>query len=109
MYTITFLPHTGDLSFEVTASSFEDVIRGAVAGMYEYMGPTALPGSATVSRTITAAGADCGELLVNFVAEVLSLSDTESDVNHFFAPTYLRGSPASKNCFPDAGFLTVRK
>ena len=75
----TSLEHTADIRIEVSGESIEDVFASALEGMTATIAPEYADPPGTVRRTISLRSDDYTSLLIDFLAEVLFLVQTERE------------------------------
>jgi len=79
-YKYKILPHPADIKLEITASSKEDIFRGALEGMAYIIQPNTSQKSVLKKEQIEIHSLDINALLVDFLNEVLAKSDIYNSV-----------------------------
>jgi len=74
------LEHTADFRIRAMGSSKEELFKNALAGMASVQKKDVLNKKAAVSRPVFIESIDLNALLVDFLSEVLSLSDSNQEV-----------------------------
>jgi SHS2 domain-containing protein len=74
------LEHTADVRIKAFGSSKEELLKNALAGMASIQKKDALNKKTAVSSPIFVESIDLNALLVDFLSEVLSLSDSNQEV-----------------------------
>jgi len=83
------LPHTADIQIRVYGASLKELFRHAVIGMFQVVGPKA-PGcrienervvcdELPISRDVETSSIDQSALLIDFLSDLLSLSDIHKE------------------------------
>ena len=85
MYSYEFLEHTGDIKLRVRGASVADLFVGAARGMMSFLyGEAAAGMQAEHKETIALQAPDRESLLVDWLSELLTLSDMRGHVfGHF--------------------------
>jgi len=79
-YKYKILPHPADIKLEITASSKEDIFRGALEGMAYIIQPNISKNSNLRKEEIEVHSMDINALLVDFLNEVLAKSDIHNSI-----------------------------
>jgi len=74
------LEHTADIRIKIFGSSKEDLIKNALAGMASIQKEDVLNKKAAIIRPIFVESIDLSALVVDFLGEVLALSDSNQEV-----------------------------
>lgn len=74
------LEHTADIRLKVSGSSKEDLFKNALAGMAFVQKKDSLEEKISVSKPLFVESIDLNALLVDFLSEVLALSDANQEV-----------------------------
>jgi len=77
-----FLEHTADVRMEVKGKDLKGLFSGAMAGMMAFLRPKVLGEIVGVKRQISLSSPDATALLVDFLGEVLRLSQTNKEAYH---------------------------
>lgn len=78
MQKYTFLGHTADTRLCIEASTLIELFQGALSGMAELISRTDLHQKPTIEQKITISSTDTTSLLVDFLAEILTLTHIHS-------------------------------
>lgn len=79
-YKYKILPHPADIKLEITASSKEDIFRGALEGMAYIIQSDISKKDSLKKERIEIHSMDINALLVDFLNEVLAKSDIHNSV-----------------------------
>lgn len=79
MQPYIILPHTADLRIKVFGFTKEELFSNAVLAMFEAIEPKDIKGSKEAARNFKVRSKDLNSLLVDFLNEVLYLSDTNDE------------------------------
>jgi len=79
MYSFDLLSHTADTKIRVTADTRQELFIGAVHGMFSIMQPVLGDAVSTQERHLVIQSPDIESLLVDFLSEVLYLSDVHNE------------------------------
>ena len=74
------LEHMADIRIKAFGSSKEDLVKNALAGMASIQKEGVLNKKSTVTRPVFVESIDLSALLVDFLGEVLALSDSNQEV-----------------------------
>jgi len=74
------LPHIADIKLKVTADSLEELFSGALKGMAEILTLKKDLTTKQVKKEIKISSIDFSSLLIDFLSEILTLSDIEDSV-----------------------------
>lgn len=77
MSSFEILPHTADLRLKVSGDSPEELFRAAVKGMASIIKRDACKNRAEIKKKISLSSADRTTLLIDFLSEALTLSQTD--------------------------------
>jgi SHS2 domain-containing protein len=94
MYRFTFLGHTADTRLKLEATSHEELFQAGLEGLATLIHPSPLPLEPEVSYELSLQSSDSTALIIDFLAEVLTLSHIHKAIFtkiHFknFSPTAL--------------------
>jgi SHS2 domain-containing protein len=74
------LEHTADIRIKAFGSSKEDLVKNALAGMASVQKKDVLNKKSSVTRPLFVESIDLSALLVDFLGEVLALSDSNQEI-----------------------------
>lgn len=80
MQPFTYLPHTADIKIRVWGKNLEQVFQNSLLAIADYLNPTRAEPTAVIKQPIQTESSDQLTLLVDFLNEIVSLSQIHKAV-----------------------------
>lgn len=84
---VEFLEHTADVRFRVTSSSIEGLFNESAEALMNVLKPKEIKGACEGERRVVLSSIDQTALLIDFLNEILSLSQLHGEVFRDFSVT----------------------